>query len=71
MDSTGGGGAVSSPIKTEDESTTEEDTVTETVENKMIKTPVVTVSMKNGIKWMIDRDLMSECKECGWIRRYL
>jgi hypothetical protein len=35
-----------------------------------------TVSMteegtKNGIKWMIDRDPMSECKEGGWTRRYL
>jgi hypothetical protein len=41
------------------------DTVTETAENKVIKTAEVTVSTKNGIKWMIDRDPMSECKEGG------
>jgi len=31
----------------------------------VIKTAEVTVSTKNGIKWMTDSDPMSECKEGG------
>jgi hypothetical protein len=32
---------------------------------------LVPVIKKNGVKWIIDRDPMSECKEGGWTRRYL
>ena len=31
----------------------------------------IVVSTKNGIKWMMDRDLIFVCKEGGWTRRYL
>jgi hypothetical protein len=66
-------------------STTVEGTATETVVSSVVvKTAenMVTrnaagmenktvVSTKNGIKSMIDRNPMSECKEDGWTRRYL
>ncbi len=47
---------------------TAESVVTRTAENTVTET---VVSTKNGIKWMIDRDPMSECKEGGWTQRYL
>jgi hypothetical protein len=50
-------------------------TAIETAESVVTRTAEVTVtgtvaSTKNGIKWT-DEDLMFECKEGGWTRRYL
>jgi len=50
---------------------TEEVTMIKTAEDTVTETVMSTASTKKGIKRMIYRNPMSECKEDGWTRRCL